>query len=416
MRAKYSFFPVVLAAASIAGMVLSAVLIFEYYGITPDVADAVCSKGHTGVNACTVVSASRFAAVKGIPYLKEIPVAAAGFAFYGFILCIVLLNFLRKEKTGTRPLLAFIAILSGIAFSGDMVLYLVSIFIIKFVCPLCVMTYILTLIILTTSIYLYRKNSTFNPEALSMGMKLYFKKEIVKFIIIAAAVGVSAIGIGSGARLMAEKKESVSYDERIDRAVREYETAEIIYISKENIPVIGNRNAPAQFTVFFDYTCSHCMEEIALLEKLIKKYSDLISVSFKFLPLNGVCEIIENGRDDEAAEGCIAATAAYSAHLQKRFIEYSNLLFESYHNKDMKLTRANVRELAKKNKLNMKDFERDFTSDKTKLFIKGEYDESEKLKIESTPTVYLNGKLLSRTSMKADIIEGLVQYCKKRGR
>jgi predicted DsbA family dithiol-disulfide isomerase len=248
-----------------------------------------------------------------------------------------------------------------------------------------------------------------------MKIKEFFKSNVVLFILAVLISGAGASGITGGARLMAAKKEAVTYEERLDKAVREYESAETVSIVTEDVPRIGSKNAPASFTVFFDYTCNHCMYEINFLEKLIKKYPDAVAVNFKFLPLNGVCGTLDKGRDDKWAEGCVSAAAAYAANMQNRFMEYSNRLFDSYHNKNQKLTQSVVRDLAKKAKLDMSAFEKDFTSESAVKFIKREYDESEKLNINSTPTVYLNGKLLTKGLRKNDIMEGLVQYCVKRG-
>ena len=82
----------------------------------------------------------------------------------------------------------------------------------------------------------------------------------------------------------------------------------------------------------------------------------------------------------------------------------------------MSLNQNNVRELAKKAKLNMTDFDLCFPSKETKDFIKGEYNESEKLGIGSAPTVYLNGRLLTASLRRNDIIEGLVKYCIEKGK
>ena len=51
-----------------------------------------------------------------------------------------------------------------------------------------------------------------------------------------------------------------------------------------------------------------------------------------------------------------------------------------------------------------------------KVLSKKEYNESEKLGIGSTSTIYLNGKLLNAGQRRCDMIEGLVKYIIKRER
>ncbi|PKL19345.1 MAG: hypothetical protein CVV49_01310 [Spirochaetae bacterium HGW-Spirochaetae-5] len=164
MRKKSAVFIFLIIASAITGIVLSTVLIFEYYGISNAAADAVCSKWGKGINNCTIVSASRYAAIRGIPFIKEIPVAAAGFVFYSFILAVLITGVLQRKSLDVKSALLFISIIAGTGFAGDIVLYLISIFIIKVICPLCVMTYISTFIIFVTSILLYRHENTLKED------------------------------------------------------------------------------------------------------------------------------------------------------------------------------------------------------------------------------------------------------------
>lgn len=417
MRNKNIILSFIITAASVAGMILSAALIFEYYGITPtSAAAAVCARGKTGIDACAVVSASRFAAIKGIPFIKEIPVAAAGFTFYGIIFFIIFLSIIRGREADKRSPLLLVIIFTSAAMASDIVLYIISTFIIKFLCPLCVMTYFATAMILGCSILIYRKNKIINSEVLTMNIKAYCKKESLYIILTALILGVIALGIGTGAKLMAQKKDTSTYAERLKNAIKQYENMGSLQINTANTPFIGYSNAPAHFTVFFDYTCPHCKEEISFLEKLVKKYPKGAAITFKFLPLNGDCGNIEKGRDNPSAEACIAAAAAYCANKQNRFMELTKLFFDSYFEKNMQLNQNNVRKLAKKEKLNMTDFDLCFPSKETKDYIKGEYNESEKLGIGSAPTVYLNGRLLTASLRRNDIIEGLVKYCIEKGK
>ena len=99
MKKTVLFYSMIILSA-LAGMIISALLVFEYYGISPLSAEAVCSKG-SGINACTVVSSSRFAAVKGLPVIKEFPVAAGGVFFYGFITVFQIFSVFNIKKRNT---------------------------------------------------------------------------------------------------------------------------------------------------------------------------------------------------------------------------------------------------------------------------------------------------------------------------
>jgi protein-disulfide isomerase len=404
---------IVILVSSLAGLFLSVLLILEYFGLAPDAADAVCARG--GVNTCTIVSASPFSAIRNVPLIGDVPIAVFGFIFYGFIASVVLINVIRHKDEDIRNLYALILALSLLAFTGDIALYLVSVFIIKFVCPLCAMTYAATAVILLASLILFKSSGKNTAGgSLSMSMITLIKKQIPVFIIITIILTLAGIGIGSGARVIAQAKEASSYEDRLQQAIRQYESVKETVIHLDKAPVFGNRDAKARFVIFYDFTCVHCMKEFDVLGKMMKKNPNAVSVAFRFFSLNGDCGRLEKGRDDSEAEACIASAAALCGYRQGKFLEYSKILFDNYHNKNIKFTEKTVRDAAKKAGMDPVGFDLCFGSKTAREFVQAEYTETERLDINSTPTVFLNGKRLTAGSRKADILQGLVQYCIKR--
>jgi protein-disulfide isomerase len=398
-------------AASLIGLALSTLLIFEYYGAAPAAAEAVCAHGQAGVNSCAIVSASRYAAFRGIPLIGDVPIAVIGFIFYGFIAASFLLPGIRRKNENISPLFIMIFVLAGIALIGDIALYLISVFIIRFVCPLCVVTYAATAVILLSSILMLRKDDNSAGPSSMMKMKDYLNKQIVLFALIALVLANAGMGISAGANVMGQAKEASSYQGRLNMAIRQYETVKETAISLTEAPVIGKSNVQAQFIIFFDFTCVHCRTEFLLLEKLIKKYPDAVSVSFKFFPLEGNCGNPGKEPDEDEAKACIAMAAARCGHHQGKFVEYAKTLFDYYHIKEIKFSKKIVREAAISNRLNMLEFDRCLVSGDEWRLVNMDSLEGEKLGIKSTPTIFLNWKLLTAESRKADMLEGLANYC-----
>ncbi|MFH0977153.1 MAG: thioredoxin domain-containing protein [Spirochaetota bacterium] len=416
MKNKSNIFSWIIITASLAGLALSVLLIFEYFGVSPAAADAVCSRGRGGINACTIVSASRFAALRGVPLIGDLPVAVFGFVFYGFIAALVILQFFRKNSNDTLQMHAVILVLSVAALLSDIFLYFISIFIIKFVCPLCIMTYAATAVILLFSIILVKSSKDSAEGSFIEKMKDYLRKEILLFAVIAVALAAAGISIGVSARMIAQTKESSTYEERLKGAIRRYETAKAATIDLKNSIYTGKQDAPVSFVVFFDFTCSHCSEEMLILEDLLKKYENAIAISFKNFPLNGDCTELENSKADSDAESCIAAAAGLCADRQGKFMEYAKLLFKNYHNEKIGFTKKSVRNAAQTAGLNILGFDTCFLSKEIKDQLLLEIKEAEKIGVESTPAIFLNGRLLAGKSRKADMLEGLVQYCLKRNK
>jgi len=414
MRNRIKFFLLLIFAASIAGMVLSAFLIFEYFGVSSAVTEAVCERGHAGVNACTVVSASRFAGIRGLPLIGDVPVAAMGFVFYGFVATLIILHWFRRSTAGLSMGIVIITALTGAACIADIILYIISVYVITFVCPLCLMTYAATLIIFVFSILILKNTIHSIRGSLPMDIMQHIMKYGLYMVFIAIVLGTAGIGIGAGAKLIANETKAVSPQDRMKKAIRQYETAETIDVATTGVPVVGKTGSPASFSVFFDFTCDHCRGEILLLERIMRDHPGAVSIYFKYLPLNGDCGSLDKGRDNPSANSCIAAAASYCAYKQGRFMDYAKSLFELYHVKGTSLTSKSVRDLAQSKNMGMASFDACFASPETKDFIARQYREAERLGVASTPTLYLNGKLLTSGSRRPEILDALIRYCLRR--
>ena len=414
MRNKVNIIIAVIIATSLTGLTFSGVLIFEYFGITPSFVDAVCTRSNSWINTCMVVSASRFSALRGIPFIGDVPLAVMGFVFYGFTAGIILLHLIRKENDN-MPLYAILAVISGTAFLADIILFLISLFIIKYLCPFCVMTYAVTFIILLLSVFLLKSDFHKAEVPVFARIKDYLKKNIATLLMISLTLVIAGIGMSSGARLLSILTESSSYDDQLD-AIRRYEKENTVNIDVTNVPYIGNRNSPANFIVFFDFTCFHCWKEILILENLLNKYNEQVSISFKSISLNTDCASFNKAGDKEESDACIASAASLCANAQGKYLSYSKLLFENYHEKRIGFTEKSLFEASNALKLNIANLKQCFYSKSTQEQLALERLESDKLGILTTPTLYLNARLLPGKSRKADMLEALVLYCIERNK
>lgn len=414
MRNKVNIIIAVIIAASLTGLTFSVVLIFEYFGITPSFVDAVCTRSNSWINTCMLVSASRFSALRGIPFIGDLPLAVMGFVFYGFTAGIILLHLIRKENDNL-PLYATLTVITCTALLADIILFLISFFIIKYLCPFCIMTYATTLIILLLSIFLLK--SDFHKAKINILTRIadYLKRNIANLLMISLTLAIAGIGMSSGARLLSIVNESSSHNDQLD-AIRRYEKENPVNIDVTNVPYVGNMNSPAHFIVFFDFTCFHCWKEILVLEKLINKYNDQLSISFKSISLNTDCASFNKPRDMEESDACIASAASLCANAQGKYLVYSKLLFENYHEKRIGFTEKSVFDASTTYKLNIANFKQCFYSKSTQEQLALERVESDKLGILTTPTLYLNGRLLPGKSRKADMLEALVLYCIERNK
>ncbi len=91
-----------------------------------------------------------------------------------------------------------------------------------------------------------------------------------------------------------------------------------------------------------------------------------------------------------------AAIAALAADRQGEFWEFHNKLFENYRS----LSDEKITEIAKELGLDMNTFEKDRHSASINNLVNRDMMEAQKIGVRSTPSVFINGKLLQRRNLK----------------
>ena len=91
-----------------------------------------------------------------------------------------------------------------------------------------------------------------------------------------------------------------------------------------------------------------------------------------------------------------AAIAALAADRQGKYWEFHNKLFENYRS----LNDEKILEIAKGLGLDMDTFEKDSRSASLNNLVNRDMLEGQKIGVRSTPSVFINGKLLQRRNLK----------------
>jgi protein-disulfide isomerase len=174
----------------------------------------------------------------------------------------------------------------------------------------------------------------------------------------------------------------------------------------EALHVRGGANAPVTLEEFGDFQCLPCAEFFPTLSKVEQDYGDRLRVVFRHKPLH------------KHEHAVIAACAAEAAGLQGRFWEMHDLLFQNSlrWTKGVETVGADappsrrlqsqvlaldgeVRDVffryAEILKLDVERFKTDMDSDEVKARVESDRAHGDELGIDRTPTVYVNGRLLS---------------------
>ncbi|MBX3230370.1 MAG: thioredoxin domain-containing protein [Labilithrix sp.] len=168
---------------------------------------------------------------------------------------------------------------------------------------------------------------------------------------------------------MSREQVEKSYKNRFDPAM-------IKNVPVDGSPSKGPENAPITFVEFADFQCPHCGETAPLLEKMFESRKNDVRFVFKFYVL-GKFPNSEN-----------AARAAIAAGKQGKFWEMHKLIFAN----QSRLDQAGLDALAKQLDLNVERLHADMQLPETQERINKDHKLGEDLKLEGTPTIYINGR------------------------
>lgn len=146
-----------------------------------------------------------------------------------------------------------------------------------------------------------------------------------------------------------------------------------------NAPIKGNASAPVTLVEFVDYECGHCKRAQSMLKTILEEYARDVRVAFKHYPL---------GQHTNAR---LAAQGAVAAQKQGKFWAYSDKVWD---NAEF-LTPATLEKIAKDVGLDAAKWRQDLESADVKARVDADRSEGAALGIQSTPTIYVNGKLYS---------------------
>jgi len=164
--------------------------------------------------------------------------------------------------------------------------------------------------------------------------------------------------------------------------------SEISKITTDMQPSFGAPGASVVLVVFSDYQCPHCREEAKTLrENIPKAYPQQVRVYFKDLPLPN---------HDWARTAAIAGRCIFRQN-PLTFWDFHDWVFE----KQSEITAANFREklngFIQGKEIDPLQLNRCVDQRETEAEINKSLEEARSLRINSTPTVFLNGRRLGNT-------------------
>ncbi len=164
-------------------------------------------------------------------------------------------------------------------------------------------------------------------------------------------------------------------------------------IALEDSPSKGNPGAPVLIVEFADFQCPACRAARPIVEEALKKHEGQTRLVFKNFPLS----VHQYGEK--------LARSARAAQGQGKFWEMYAALFD---NQD-RISPPVIDELAKGLGLDMAKFQKDSESEAVADAVSRDRKQGERLDIQSTPTLFINGRPFPATS---DFPEDLEDWIK----
>lgn len=146
----------------------------------------------------------------------------------------------------------------------------------------------------------------------------------------------------------------------------------------------GNDNTVATLIEYSDLQCPACGLYFPVVKRLQEEFGDRLRFVYRHFPLSQIHKNAE-----------FAAEATEAAGLQGKFWEMHDLLFlqqEEWSSGDAKKLFKDYAEILK---LDLDKFEKDINSREVKNAVQSDYDGGVALKVNATPTFFLNGQKIA---------------------
>ena len=330
-----------------------------------------------------------------------IPLAYWGIFFYLTVLFLTFveklknIKFLKFLEVFKNPM-AYITVLGTVAFACSMILAGISIWGIKKLCILCVVTYFIDfLIALIATKGLKEYFLSFKTTILDFisGAKNYPKTFVVLLIFAVSFLTYS----GVTNNFVPHIKKSKEIKKIMNMKTNPY---------KVEGNTLGAEDGNVIVELYSDFVCPMCYINNIMLHKVIREFSNVKVVHYN-LPFDKECNPEISMSMHPGA--CFMARAALAAKEQGNYWGMSNLLYENHPMNEEQLI-----PLIEQLKLDKTKFFNDMNSGMVKYVLQQDISRSYGLDIDGTPTMFVNGEKSVGIMSYEDMMDLLKKHGAKR--
>jgi protein-disulfide isomerase/uncharacterized membrane protein len=360
--------------------------------------------GADGGLGCQSVASGPYSSMMGLP------LASWGALFYSALALLGFGGVIFWRDCG-RVYLRWAFYLAVFGFAFDLYLAYTMVFRIQAVCWLCVTTYVINVVIilvLVKSVWKEPKpraplRAIFPGAKDAQGIDLYYRNAI-KGLLIGGILLASVVGV-AGSQFISK---SLTGDDRVRLAkIKENLTRlKPITVGIKNRPFKGSANAAVTVVEFSDFLCPFCAKAAKYLKLAESGNHDTARFVFRHYPLDKSCN--RNLRSDVHPGACLLAEGSVCADEQNKFWEYHDIAFET----KGKISRSVVMDIASNIGLDSSAFKSCLNSGQGLRVVSEDINAAAKAGVNSTPTLFVNGRKL-RGVPKPWVLNEILEYSQK---
>lgn len=165
----------------------------------------------------------------------------------------------------------------------------------------------------------------------------------------------------------------------------------------EGAPSMGTPGAPVVIVMFSDFQCPYCKGEAEMLrEKLLKAYPKQVRLYFKDMPLQSI--------HPWARKGALAGRCAF-AQGEEAFWKFHDWTYSKQEEIELDNFEAKMDEFAKSGAVDKAKFDTCRAAPETAKALDAGIAEARALKINSTPTMFVNGRRIATTVRWENLVD-----------
>ncbi len=400
----------------ILGWLLSAVALYEH---------VIYSRGlATGPSFCNISSRINCEAVNASAWsvFFGLPIASYGLFFYTSLFGL-LTRARGREDSVSAAASSVVFLASFVASLVSLVLFGISHFIIGALCIVCLGLYAVNFMMLgTVWVGEFRGRALAGLVAGAQAMVSFVRTTFLANGSSArkGLIGVMLVALMSALApevvyVMASRNRGTSTAQPTQEAIARWKGQPVVSITSDlsggafSDYAIGPADAPIQIVEFADFECPGCRVLYARMHELLKKYEGKYRFVFRNFPLDQECN--PSIRQEFHRYACLAASYTRCAGEQGRFWQALDVVFTDSVMTDDRTT-FDVRgflvdQASQTLGLDREAMDECITSRRYYQKLQRDIEEGSRVGLQSTPSVWINGKLVERPT--PETLEGVFQ-------